>query len=99
MIKHILFGTDGSPRAHVARDFAIDFALRLDAQLEAVHVLDSRLLDFPLLAPQTGVVPLNAGNVSGLQDALRERGRTLLREAAEHGQAAGIAMEIGRAHV
>ena len=55
MIKNILFGVDGSPGSEVARDVAIDLARRLDARLEAVHIVDSRMLEFPLVAPQAGV--------------------------------------------
>lgn len=92
MIKNILFGVDGSAYGDVAREYAIDLALRLDAQLEAVHVVDSRMLDFPLIAPQTGMITWNPGALNGLQEALRSRGETLLAETAEHGKAAGIAM-------
>ncbi|MDD4117653.1 MAG: universal stress protein, partial [Kiritimatiellae bacterium] len=92
MIKNILFGVDGSAHGDVAREYAIDFALRLKAQIEAVHVVDSRMLDFPILAPQTGLIPWNPGVVNGLQDALRTRGEALLKETAERATAAGIAL-------
>ena len=92
MIKNILFGVDGSPFGEVAREVALDLALRLDAQLEAVHIVDSRMLDFPLLAPQTGMIAWNPGMVNGLQEALRARGETLLRATAERGHALGISM-------
>jgi nucleotide-binding universal stress UspA family protein len=92
MIKNILFGVDGSAYGNVARDYAINLALRLDAQLEAVHVVDSRMLDFPLIAPQTGMITWNPGAVNGLQEALRSRGETLLADTAERGKTAGISM-------
>lgn len=99
MIKNILFGVDGSPFGDVARDYAIDLAKRLAARLEAVHVVDSRMLDFPLVAPQAGVIAWNPAAVNGLQQALRARGETLLRETAARGDAAGIpiatALEFG----
>ena len=99
MIKNILFGVDGSPFGEVAREYAIDLAKRLEARLEAVHVVDSRMLDFPLVAPQTGVIAWNPAAVNGLQQALRARGETLLRETAARGEAAGIpiatALEFG----
>ena len=90
MIKNILFGVDGSSFGDVAREYAIDLSLRLDARLEAVHVVDSRLLEFPLIAPQTGMIAWNPGAASGLQEALRARGETLLRETAARGEQAGI---------
>jgi nucleotide-binding universal stress UspA family protein len=90
MIKNILFGVDGSPFGEVAREYAIDLALRLDARLEAVHIVDSRMLEFPLIAPQTGCITWNPGAVNGLQQALRTRGEALLRETAARGEQAGI---------
>ena len=90
MIKNILFGVDGSSFGEVARDYAIDMALRLDARLEAVHVVDSRMLEFPLVAPQAGVIGWNPGAVNGLQQALRTRGETLLRETAAAAEKAGV---------
>ena len=99
MIKNILFGVDGSPGSEVAREYAIDLGLRLDARLEAVHVVDSRMLELPLLGPQTGYVAWNPGAVNGLQQALRQRGETLLRDTAARGEQAGIpiatALEFG----
>lgn len=92
MIKTILFGVDGSPGSEVAGAYALDLARRLGAQLEAVHVVDSRMLDFPLVSPHTGVMAWNPGVSNGLQEALRSRGETLLRQAVERGQAAGVAM-------
>ncbi len=92
MIKNILFGVDGSAYGDVAREYAIDLALRLNAQLEAIHVVDSRMLDFPLIAPQTGMITWNPGVMNGLQEALRARGETLLADTAERGKVAGISI-------
>ena len=90
MIKNILFGVDGSPFGEVAREHALDLARRLDARLEAVHIVDSRMLEFPLIAPQAGVIGWNPGAVNGLQEALRARGEGLLRETAARGEHVGI---------
>ena len=90
MIKNILFGVDGSSGSEVARDVAVDLARRLDARLEAVHIVDSRMLEFPLVAPQAGVIGWNPGAVNGLQQALRARGETLLRETAAAAEKAGV---------
>jgi nucleotide-binding universal stress UspA family protein len=90
MIKNILCGVDGSPFSDIACDYAIDLALRLGARLEAVHIVDSRMLDFPLIAPQTGMITWNPVAVNGLQEALRTRGADLLRQTAARGEAAGL---------
>lgn len=90
MIKNILFGVDGSSFSDIARAYAIDLAKRLGARIEAVHVVDSRMLEFPLVAPQTGVIAWNPAAINGLQQALRARGEDLLRETAARGEEAGI---------
>jgi len=90
MIKNILFGVDGSPGGDVAGTAAMDLALRLDARLEAIHVVDSRMMEMPIMAPQTGCITWNPGTVNGLQEALKTRGENLLKQAAERGIEAGI---------
>jgi nucleotide-binding universal stress UspA family protein len=90
MIKNILCGVDASSFSDIACDYAIDLAKRLGARLEAVHIVDSRMLDFPLIAPQTGMITWNPVAVNGLQEALRTRGTDLLRQTAARGEAAGL---------
>ena len=90
MIKNILFGVDGSLAGEVARDYAFHLAARLDARLEAVHVVDSRMLEFPLIAPQAGVIGLNPSALNSLQEALRARGEALLQAAAAAAAKAGL---------
>ncbi len=68
----------------------MDLALRLDARLEAIHVVDSRMMEMPIMAPQTGCITWNPGTVNGLQEALKSRGENLLKQAAERGIEAGI---------
>lgn len=94
MIKNILLGTDGSACSETACAYAIDLARRLDAQLEAVHVVDSRMMDYPLIAPQSGIVTWNPGLTNHLQDLLRKRGEELLRKVSEQGRAGGVSMVV-----
>ena len=90
MIKNILFGVDGSAGGEVAREYALDLGRRLDARLEAVHVVDARMLEFPLLASPTGVIGWSPTAGNELQQALRARGEALLRETAARAEQAGI---------
>ena len=90
MIKSILFGVDGSPGSNAARDMAIDLAQRLDARVEVIHVVDSRMLEMPFMAPQTGCITWNPGTVNGLQEALRTRGEQLLKDTAAKLDEAGL---------
>ena len=92
MIKNILFGVDGSPGSAVARDYAFDWSRRLGARLEAVHVVDSRMLEFPVVAPQAGMIGWNPGAVNGLQQALRARGETLLQETVAAAETLGLSL-------
>lgn len=56
MIKTLLVCTDGSPGGNAATGFAIFLAHRLKARLTALHVLDSRMLEGPLMADISGWV-------------------------------------------
>ncbi|MGD9874568.1 MAG: universal stress protein [Kiritimatiellia bacterium] len=56
MIKSILVCTDGSPHGDTACDYAVDFAARLQARIMGLHVLDSRMLEGPLMADISGWV-------------------------------------------
>ena len=90
MIKNILLAVDGSAFSATAREFAFDLTRRLDARLEAVHVVDSRLLDCPLISPQSGLITWNPGLLSGLHESLRERGKELLEDTLQQAQSAEI---------
>jgi len=54
MIKSILVCTDGSSHGENATRYGIYFARRLKAGLSALHVLDSRMLEGPMMANVAG---------------------------------------------
>jgi nucleotide-binding universal stress UspA family protein len=54
MIKSILVCTDGSENGDTACEYAADLAIKLNAKLAGLHVLDSRMLEGPLLADISG---------------------------------------------
>ena len=54
MIKSILVCTDGSQAGNTACEYGIYLALQLKAELAALHVLDSRMLEGPMLADISG---------------------------------------------
>lgn len=56
MIKRIQLCTDGSPYAQAACRYAMEISSALDAELRAIHVVDSRILEGPLLCDSTGWV-------------------------------------------
>ncbi len=54
MIRTILACTDGSPNGDAACDYAIDLASKIKARVTGLHVLDSRVLEGPLMADVSG---------------------------------------------
>lgn len=95
MIKNILFGSDGSPFGTVAGMYAFDLADRLDARLEAVHVLDSRRLELASVTPPGGCLAwLPPGVTDRLHQVLHENGETILKAIAEEGAKRGIPIRV-----
>jgi len=91
MIKNILVALDGSPCAEDARRYAVALALKLGAQLEAVHVVDTRLFGPACLAAgPAGPVAYPASTARDIQCILRRRGETCLAEAAARSEAEGL---------
>ena len=90
VIKNILFGVDGSPYGDVACEYALDLGRRLGARLEAVHIVDTRPLDFPLATPQAGVITWNPAALDSLRESLRTRGEKLLQQTAACCEQAGL---------
>jgi nucleotide-binding universal stress UspA family protein len=101
MYKNILLGTDGSPAASVAADYAVWFARKLRARLAALYVTDIRILEGPLLADLSGA--LGAQQYSGLlpkiQQIQREKAGMILaavaQKAAAHRVACTVTHETG----
>lgn len=91
MIKNIMFGSDGSPYGGVAGEYAFDLADRLDARLEAVHIVDSRRLE-PVPAPHVagGLAWTPPGIAEQLRKMLAERGQAILADIEEEGKRRGI---------
>ena len=84
MIKNILLATDGSAFAEVAAEYALYLADRLAARLEAVHVIDSRMLASSPVAPHVNCIAWPPADVSRqLETVLRERGEAVLARVAQ----------------
>lgn len=94
MIKNILFGSDGSPYGAVAGEYAFDLADRLDARLEAVHVVDSRRLE-PMPMPHAAgcLTWMPPGIGDHLCTVLAERGKAILADIAAEGERRGIPVQ------
>ena len=91
MIKNILFGSDGSPYGEVAGQYAFDLADRLDARLEAVHVVDSRRMEAAMPTHAAACLAWTPPGISEqLRQMLEERGRAILAGIAAEGEKRGI---------
>ena len=95
MYKSILLCTDGSPAAEVAGDYAIWFARKLGASLQALYVTDIRLLEGPWLADLSGAVgaqPYSA-MLPQLQKIQDEKAKMILAAARERAQKNDVTCE------
>ena len=101
MIKNILVAIDGSAHADEARRYAARLALRLQAQLHLVHVVDARMFDLAFLMPTSmpAPVPLVSATAPSLRNILIARGKEILEKAAARCEAeevtATTALHIG----
>jgi nucleotide-binding universal stress UspA family protein len=95
MYKSILLCTDGSPAAEVAGDYAIWFARKLSASLQALYVTDVRLLEGPWLADLSGAVgaqPYSAV-LPQFEQIQKEKAELILAAAKERCQKSGVTCE------
>ena len=77
MYDHVLFTTDGSEGADVALEHAIDHALRYDATLHVLYVIEK-------------TYPALEAGAPDLLDALEEEGERALEHARSQAKAAGV---------
>ncbi|MHB1528931.1 MAG: universal stress protein [Acidiferrobacteraceae bacterium] len=84
MYKHILVAIDGSDTSALALQEAIKLAKEQQARLRLVHVID----EFPFMTPDTGWV-----DDVRLGEVLFKAGQTILDEAREMAQKAGLEVE------
>ena len=85
MIRSLLVCTDGSSYGDVACEYAMDLSVRLRAQLSALHVIDARLLEGPLMADLSnwiGAQPYGA-QVPQFRELLNRKGETILEAFAQ----------------
>ena len=96
MYKNILLGTDGSPAAGVAADYAIWFAHKLKARLAALYVTDIRILEGPLLADLSGALGAQPypGLLPQVQEIQREKADMILGAVAQKAAAKGVPCNV-----
>ncbi|PKN70011.1 MAG: hypothetical protein CVU54_08250 [Deltaproteobacteria bacterium HGW-Deltaproteobacteria-12] len=98
MIKKILIPTDGSPNSFTALDYGIYIALKLNATISGLHVLDVNLLQGPMLTDISGAVgmPPYDGFFDAVQTSLNEKADFIVNDFREYCQRAGLKPEINK---
>ncbi|HUF88676.1 MAG TPA: universal stress protein [Gemmatimonadota bacterium] len=89
MFNRILVPTDGSPSASAAAGYALSLSTIFDSTIVAIHVVDVRLIEGPVLqtiGSMWGDIPLPV-HQEGVTRTLRERGSMLLDALARRAQA------------
>jgi nucleotide-binding universal stress UspA family protein len=95
MIKSILVCTDGSPHGDVACEYAISLTQQLHARLLGLHVLDSRMLEGPLMADISGWVGAQpyGTQLQQFRELMEEKGKTVIGAFDTRCRAAGVTAE------
>ncbi len=95
MIKSILVCTDGSPHGDVACEYAIALTQQLGARLLGLHVLDSRMLEGPLMADISGWVGAQpyGSQLQQFRELMEEKGQTVIQALNSRCESAGVKIE------
>lgn len=96
MIKSLMVFTDGSDGDTVACRYALFLAKRLNAKLTGCHILDSRMLEGPLMADISGWIGAQpfSGQLTQFRDLMQQKGEAVLAALASMAEEEGIDMEL-----
>lgn len=101
MFKSILVCTDGSKYGDTAREYGIHLARRVGARLVGLHVMDSRMLEGPLMADISGWVGASpyAAQLPRFRELMREKAEAVANafrdRAAEENLTAEVTVRTG----
>jgi nucleotide-binding universal stress UspA family protein len=101
MIKSLMVFTDGSPGGNVATEYGVFLAARLKAHLSGCHVLDSRMLDGPLMADISGWIGAQpySGQLQQFRELMQQKAEAIMaafeQKAAEAGLDADTSIKMG----
>lgn len=92
MIKTILVCTDGSTHGETATRYGIHLAEALEAHLMGLHVLDSRMLEGPLMADISGWIGAQpfGSQLQQFRELMQQKGETVLQAFGEQCRDAGL---------
>jgi len=96
MIQKILIPTDGSANSDIALEYGIYTALKINAVIGGLHVLDVHLLQGPMLADISGAVgiPSVDGFFDAIQTSLNEKADFIIANFCERCRKSGLAPEM-----
>ncbi|MCS6771578.1 MAG: universal stress protein [Kiritimatiellae bacterium] len=96
MIKTITVFTDGSDCGTTAVSYGVFLAKRLGARLIGTHVLDSRMLEGPLMADISGWLGAQpySGQLKQFRDLLQQRGQAVLDAFSQTAESEGVEAEL-----
>lgn len=92
MISNILACTDGSAYGEAACDYGLHMAKAFGARLSALHVLDIRMIEGPLLADVSGIIGAAeyAASFTQFRELMEEKGRAIGKWFDVRANAAGV---------
>lgn len=96
MIKSILACTDGSEHGDAASEYAITLARQLKARLSGLHVLDSRMLEGPLMADISGWLgaePFSAQLVH-FRELMDKKGEAVMQAFSDLCEKQGVSADV-----
>ena len=96
MVKKVLLPTDGSANGDIALEYGIYIALKLNATISGLHVLDVHLLQGPMLTDISGAVglPPYNGFFDAIETSLNEKADFVINNFRERCRKAGLQPEI-----
>jgi nucleotide-binding universal stress UspA family protein len=94
--KKILIPADGSANSDTALEYGIYIALKLNAVISGLHVLDVNLLQGPMLTDISGAVGMTPydGFFDAVETSLQERADLVINNFRQHCLQAGLKAEI-----
>lgn len=92
MIKTIMVFTDGSESGTAALQYGLMLAKKLAAKLTCHHILDSRMLEGPLMADISGWLGAQpfSGQLKQFRDLLQQKGEAIIAAALDLADKEGV---------
>lgn len=96
MIKSLMVFTDGSADGNVAAEYGVFLAARLKAHLAGCHVLDSRMLEGPLMADISGWIGAQpyGGQLQQFRELMQQKGDAIMAAFEKMAEDAGVDADI-----